>query len=113
MEVKKLKMEDKYKPLTESTYYVMIAFLYEKHGYAIKMFLEDKTHGRISLGPGTLYGIINKLNEKNYLTPIEDDENDKRNSYELTAEGKEVLKNEYERIKEIYTFGERFIDKKL
>ncbi|HBA02990.1 MAG TPA: PadR family transcriptional regulator, partial [Clostridium sp.] len=50
-------MEDKYKPLTESTYYVMIAFLYEKHGYAIKMFLEDKTHGRISLGPGTLYGI--------------------------------------------------------
>ena len=64
MEVTGLKMEDKYKPLTESTYYVMIAFLYEKHGYAIKMFLEDKTHGRISLGPGTLYGIINKLNEK-------------------------------------------------
>ncbi|MCH3962732.1 MAG: PadR family transcriptional regulator [Clostridium sp.] len=103
-------MGKKSRPLTESTFYVMIAFLYENHGYGIKKFLEEKTHGEINLGPGTLYGIINSLDKNGYITSTADTRYVKRNCYVLSEKGKNILTSEFIRIKMLYDFGKKYIN---
>ncbi len=53
------------KTLTEQMYYVLLALKKERYGVEISQYIEKLTHGRIILGPGTLYAILSKLKLKN------------------------------------------------
>ena len=47
--------------LTESMFYVLMSFLHrEMCGIEITEFVEQKTNGRVRLGPGTLYTLLGK-----------------------------------------------------
>ena len=60
-------MENKYQPLTEALYYILLAARKPVHGYGIIQEVEEMTGGRVRLGPGTLYGAINSLLEKGWI----------------------------------------------
>lgn len=64
--------------LTEVTFYILLSLYTPKHGYAVMQFVEDKTKGRLSLGAGTLYGALNSLQEKGWITPCGDNEGRKK-----------------------------------
>ncbi len=41
------------------------------HGHAIKTEVRRRSDGEVELGPGTLYGAIDRLERRGYLTPDE------------------------------------------
>lgn len=93
-----------YLPLTPAVFHILLALADgEKHGYAIMREVEKSTGGRVSMGPGTLYGAIKRLLKTGLIAetaerpdPALDDS--RRRYYELTALGREVLAAETERL---------------
>ena len=58
-----------------------------KHGYALLQDIED--FAGVTLGPGTLYGAIARLEERGLIEPV--GASGRRRPYRLTAAGAEVL----------------------
>lgn len=49
-------------PLTATVYHVLVSLAAgPRHGYAIAQEVEDLTDGRIVMGPGTLYGSLQRM----------------------------------------------------
>ena len=66
-----------------------------KHGYAIICDIEAQTGKR--LGPGTLYGIISRLERAGLIRALRTEERGRR-PYAITAAGKEAFKEEVESL---------------
>ena len=98
-------------PITESTYYILLAVLKPNHGYGIIQKVEELTNGRVVLGPGTLYGAINTLLEKKWIKLYSEEKNSrKKKEYLVTDSGKMILVNEIERLEELIKNGRKEID---
>jgi DNA-binding PadR family transcriptional regulator len=69
-----------------------------KHGYAVIVEIERHTGRR--LGPGTLYGIIARLEREGLIKPLEQGERGRR-PYRMTAAGKRVFE---ERLRSIQIY---------
>ena len=87
--------------LTETTFFVLLSVYLPNHGYGIMQFIENETHGRLSLGAGTLYGAINTLMKKGWIVPYGDDNNSRKKEYVLSALGKDITIQELERLKQL------------
>jgi len=85
--------------LTETTLLVLLALYKELHGYGVKLFIEEKTDGRVVLGMGTLYGAIKNLADKGWI--IESSRVDGKVNYIITEAGKEQVKKEANRLHEL------------
>lgn len=83
--------------LTEVTFYILLSLYTPKHGYAIMQFIEETTGGRLALGAGTLYGALNTLEEKAWITPY-GESTDRRKEYTITPLGKEMAEKELARL---------------
>ena len=59
-----------------------------KHGYAI--IREIAVHAGQQLGPGTLYGVIARLEALGFIEPLELEERGRR-PYRITASGKRAF----------------------
>lgn len=97
---------DKYLPMTETAYYILLSLCEPKHGYAISKWVSEKTGGRIKLGSGTIYGTISKMIDDNLICLY--DEVDNRKIYEITSRGKKILGAEIERINEMLINSEYY-----
>ena len=86
----------KYRPMTETTYYTLLAVTEPRHGYAIMQFVSGLTEGRIRLGTGTLYTMTGRLMEDG-LIHIVSQENGKK-TYQITETGREMLSLETKRL---------------
>lgn len=78
----------------------------ERHGYAIRREILDRTQGKLKLGPGVLYGSLNKLVELGWIEesgerpdPHLDDE--RRRYFRLTVPGRKALLAETARMREL------------
>ncbi len=76
------------------------------HGYAIMADVEAAT-GR-SMGPGTLYAAIARLEERGLVEPLEPV--DRRRPYQLTALGAAVLASELRALSAFATLGLRRLE---
>lgn len=86
--------------LTEPMYYVLLALTRPLCGIEIMQRVAALSHGRLSIGPGTLYTMLAKFEENNLIVPVKDAAvSGKRKSYVITARGAWFLKQEYERLK--------------
>ena len=95
-------------PLTEAIFYILLAIREPNHGYGIIKEVEDITNGRVSLGPGTLYGAINSLLSKNWIKLYsKDTDSRKKKEYILTDLGREVFRSEVKRLKELINNAEK------
>ena len=72
-----------------------------KHGYAIVQDTEQTTG--VTLGPGTLYGALARLEERGHVRALDGDE--RRRPYEITAAGAEVLRARLEAMRKFATRG--------
>lgn len=93
---------EKYQPLTESVFYILLAVRKPNHGYGIIQEVKDLTKGRISMGAGTLYGAIQTLENKNWIRVYsEETESRKKKEYIITDEGKSAFMAETGRLCEL------------
>jgi len=99
---------DKYLPLTESTYYIMLTLVDPLHGYAVMKKIEEISKGTVKVGPGTLYGAFTLLEKEALIVKVK--EEDRRKSYVLTPKGKNVLMNQIKRLEIMTQSGLSVID---
>ncbi|MFD1851718.1 PadR family transcriptional regulator [Oceanobacillus bengalensis] len=99
-------------PLSQATYYILLSLREIRHGYAIMQDVEEISHGEVTMGPGTLYGALGKLEKQRIITITtgEIDINDRRKYYELTELGIDVLKMEYRRLSSLIENAKEFIN---
>ena len=93
----------KYLPLTEATYYIMLALIKPLHGYAVMQKVEQISQGMVRVGPGTLYGVFDTLEAAGLILMVK--EEDRRKSYTLTPKGKKVLLSQIKRFEIITRNG--------
>lgn len=86
----------KYIPMTETTYYTLLAVIEARHGYAIMQFVSSLTKERIKLGTGTLYTMVGRLTTDGLITIVENDSGKK--TYQITELGLELLEMETRRL---------------
>ncbi len=97
-----------YLPLTESTYYILLALLEPLHGYVVMQRVREMSRGSVEVGPGTLYGVLSKLLQEGLVRMVKEEK--RRKVYELTPKGKEVLQAQIERLKIMNQAGLDIID---
>lgn len=86
-------------PLTPAVFHVLLALSEGPlHGYAI-MQRAERASGQ-SMGPGTIYGALQRLSEAGWVAEAGSDPGDPRRgrSFDLTGLGKEALAQEARRI---------------
>lgn len=86
----------KFQTLTEQMFYILLCLKDECCGTDIMENVSKITDGRISVGPGTLYNLLEQFVYEEIIreTKVEG----RKRSYILTDKGKEILENEYKRI---------------
>lgn len=100
-------------PLTEALFYILLAVRRPNHGYGIIQDISEMTGGRVVLGPGTLYGAINSMLTKEWLSLYsEDKESRKKKEYLITKTGREVFENEVKRLNELVGNAQKMTDEK-
>lgn len=103
---------DKNLPLTEALFYILLAVRKPNHGYGITQEVEELTNGRVTLGPGTLYGAIQSLVKKDWIAIYsEDTESRKKKEYLITESGKVVFEAERKRLNELLKNAELMEEK--
>lgn len=99
---------DKGTPLTEALFYILLAVRKPNHGYGITQEVEEMTNGRVTLGPGTLYGAVQSLVKKGWIEIYsEDTESRKKKEYLITAMGRAAFEEECERLSELLKNAQR------
>ena len=89
-------------PLTEALFYILLATRTPIHGYGIIQEVNELTKGKVNLGPGTLYGAINSLQNKGYIKLYsEEKESRKKKEYLITDDGKDAFRFEVQRLEEM------------
>lgn len=90
-------------PMTEASYYILPALLKPGHGYGMMQRIKELSGGRIEMGPGTLYGVLTRMNKDGLI--VLTDEEGLRKNYAITEEGKRALYFEYNRLKQLVNDG--------
>lgn len=97
-------------PLTEATYYILLVLLAPSHGYGIMQRVEELTKGRLRLGAGTLYGVLNTLSDRRWISLYsEDEQSRKKKEYVITPLGEQILKEEMDRLEELLNNGRSLV----
>jgi DNA-binding PadR family transcriptional regulator len=99
----------KYLPLTETTYYTLLALIEPLHGYRVMQKVREISQGQVDIGPGTLYGAFSKLLKEGLIIKVGDD--NRRKTYTLTPKGKEVLRRQIQRLEIMTQEGLSVIDR--
>lgn len=88
---------EKFKTLTEQMYYILLCLRGECCGTDIMRIVSEKTSGRVQIGPGTLYNLLEQFVDSGMIeeTRVEG----RKRSYILTGTGEKILADEYERLR--------------
>ena len=89
-------MPEHMQPMSEAMYYILLALLKPVHGYGMMQRVKELSGGRVLLGPGTLYGVLNRMKKDGWITLAAEDV--RRKTYAITDLGREALQAEYRRI---------------
>ena len=92
-------------PLLPAVFHIMLALADgEKHGYGIKREVEFRTGGIVSLGPGTLYGTLQRMLADEFIEECgerPDAEGERRRYYRLTDLGRRLAAAEAGRLESL------------
>ena len=95
--------------LTEAVYYILLSLGEPLHGYGIMQNVEQLSHGRVRLAAGTLYGALTTMVSKGGIESLDAGASSRKKEYVITAEGRQVARQELERLQELTRNGEAVI----
>ena len=92
--------------LPAASLYLLLALLGgENHGYALMQLVEEQSDGSVRMGPGTLYGTLNRLLANGLIIETTGDRTEaateRRRYYRLTADGNSVARAELQRLRSL------------
>lgn len=90
-------------PMTKAMYYILLALLRPGHGYGMMQRIRELSGGRLVMGPGTLYGVLSRMNREGLIVLTGED--GRRKNYAITEAGKNALLLEYRRLKQLVEDG--------
>lgn len=87
---------EKFRTLTEQMFYILLCLNEECYGMDILDKVLAITNGRVTVGSGTLYNLLEQFLDADMIkeTKVEG----RKRSYIINAKGREMLLKEYERI---------------
>ena len=88
---------EKFQTLTEQMFYILLCLRRELCGTDIMAQVSELTQGRVSVGPGTLYNLLESFVQAGYIaeTKVEG----RKRSYLITDAGQKALEDEYRRLR--------------
>ena len=91
------------KPLPAASLHIVLALLDgELHGYALMRRVGELSDGAVKMGPGTLYGTLNRLVDDGLIIETTDratrTDSERRRYYELTPAGRATALAELARL---------------
>jgi DNA-binding PadR family transcriptional regulator len=90
---------NKHQPLSPAVFAILLALAGgEKHGYAIMKEAAEPAGGAIKLGPGTLYGTIDRMIRDQLVEETGFTDDARRRYYRITSLGHRVFSAEFSRI---------------
>ena len=103
-------------PLSPAVFHILLSLGEgERHGYALKREIAKRTNGKLKLGPGVLYGSINKMLDLGLIAESDERpdphlDDGRRRYYRITSFGRQVVRAEAARMRELaemaaVTFG--------
>lgn len=95
--------------LTEAVFYTLLALHKPLHGYGIMQEATRMSGGRLSLAAGTLYGALSNMQEKGWIKELQMQEGSRKREYVITDLGKQIAKNELNRLQELVENGVKII----
>lgn len=87
---------DKFQTLTEQMFYILLCLNEECCGTDIMGRISEITEGRVAVGPGTLYNLLDQFATAGIIMETRVD--GRKRSYMLTDKGQDMLDAEYKRI---------------
>ena len=103
---------ERFLPLSLTAFHMLLTFLEgERHGYALKRAILQRTEGKLTLGSGALYGAINKLLEGKLIEesgerPDLHLDDERRRYYRITPLGRRVVASEAIRLRDLVRLAE-------
>lgn len=100
-------MKQKSTPLTPAVLHILLALsTEERHGYGIMKQVQADSEGKVSMGPGTLYGSLGRMIDAGLIRESDkktDPEmgDERRIYYKLTGLGQNALARELERYRAV------------
>ena len=86
-------------PLTPAVFHILLALADgELHGYAIMRAVENVTSPSMKMGPGTIYGSLQRMEEAGLVEDCGSAEDGKRRLYGMTRLGRKALEVEAARL---------------
>jgi DNA-binding PadR family transcriptional regulator len=94
-------------PLSPAVFHILLSLAEgERHGYALKREIALRTGGKLKLGPGVLYGSLDKMLEQGLIAESEDRpdahlDDERRRYYRITPHGRKVAQADAARMSEL------------
>jgi DNA-binding PadR family transcriptional regulator len=95
-----------HQPLSPAVFAILLALAGgEKHGYAIMKEAAEPAGGAIKLGPGTLYGTIDRMIRDQFVEETGFTDDARRRYYRITSLGHRIVTAEFTRLSNIVRAG--------
>lgn len=88
---------ERFKTLTEQMFYILLCLSRECRGAEILETVRFLTDGRVSIGSGTLYDLLEQFLVEGMIEETKTE--GRRRSYQITDKGRLMLEREYRRIR--------------
>lgn len=90
-------------PLSEPVLLILLSLAEQpRHGYSILKNVGEISDGRVRLSTGTLYGAIRRLLDGGWIERFKEDDSPRgRQAYRLTLRGRQILRLEVSRMKQL------------
>lgn len=88
---------EKFQTLTEQMFYILLCLGQERCGADVMAWISEITGGRVAVGPGTLYNLLEQFLQAGYIreTKVEG----RKRSYVITSIGQAALEAEVRRLR--------------
>jgi DNA-binding PadR family transcriptional regulator len=102
---------NKFLPMTETTYYILLSLREPLHGYGIMQRVQSLSNGSVEIAPGTMYGALDNLKKQNLIDLVDEDREKRRKIYALSDLGNQVLLLEYKRMQNLINVSTPLLNK--
>jgi len=87
---------ERFKTLTEQMFYILLCLHEERRGVDILELVRSLTNGRVNIGSGTLYDLLEQFLKEGAIRETKAE--GRRRSYIITEKGRKMLDKEYGRL---------------
>ena len=99
---------EKFHTLTEQMFYILLCLRQPHHGMDIMDLVPEMTGGRVRVGSGTLYNLLDQFLTAEMIREVRSE--GRRRNYELTDKGRQALEEEYRRLRQQVDDFEKYME---